>query len=64
MRIDEVNPTTFHKLTHQTINQLQIIMGAMDQHEPKLALNACKRIHELTDKIRSEIMGIKVEGVF
>jgi hypothetical protein len=55
---EEVNP--FRSLTHQAINQLQIILCAMElQHEPKHALTACKRIHELADQMKAEILGIK-----
>jgi hypothetical protein len=55
---EEINP--FRSLTNQTINQLQIIIGAMElHHEPKFALTACKRIHELADQMKAEILGIK-----
>jgi hypothetical protein len=52
----EQNP--YRKITHQTINQLQIVLGAMEQHEPKHALTACKRIHELADQMRAAVLGI------
>ena len=54
---EEVNP--YRTLTNHTINQLQIIISAMEQHEPKHALTACKRIHELADQMRAKILGIE-----
>lgn len=45
-------------LSHATADQLQIIVAAIELGEPRLALNACKLIHELVDKMRLEIMGI------
>ena len=54
---EEVNP--YRMLTNHTINQLQIIVSAMEQHEPKHALTACKRIHELVDQMRAKILGIE-----
>lgn len=48
----------YRELTNKTINQLQIILSAMEEHSPKHALDACKRIHELADQMKAEIMGI------
>lgn len=58
MRTEEVKANPFRMITHHTINQLQIVLGAMEQHEPKMALTACKRIHQLADQMRAEILGI------
>jgi len=46
------------KITHEATNQLQIIVSAMEMGESKIVLNACKRIRELTEDIRLEVLGV------
>ncbi len=53
---EDVNP--YRVLNNHIINQLQVIIGSMEQHEPKSALNACKKIKAIADEIRLEILGI------
>lgn len=57
VRIEPLTP--FRVLAHNTVNQVQIVVSAMEQHEPKMALNACKKIKDIADEMRLEILGIK-----
>lgn len=50
---------TLKNLSHDVTNYLQIIVSSMELGEPAPALNACKKIYELTDNMKREIMGIK-----
>lgn len=52
-------PAPVRSISHDAINQLQIIVSAFELGESKMALDACRRVHELADKLRLEIMGIK-----
>lgn len=44
---------------HDAINQLQIIVGAMEMGEARPALEAVRKVHDIADRLRLEIMGIK-----
>lgn len=46
-------------LTHNTINQLQTVISAMEMHEPKVALDAVKKIKENADEMRLRILGLE-----
>lgn len=55
MIIEELTP--IRVISHKIVDQLQIVISAMDQREPRIAITACKRIYELDDQLRAVILG-------
>jgi hypothetical protein len=59
------HPTVFKRLAHDAVNQHQIIISSMEMHQVKPALDACRRLGELANEMRCEIMGIpRQPGVY